>query len=231
MIGAGTALLESPEERFFTPAIPAAPAVRGARDFSRLERFLDVLTGEVYPEPPTGMHATISQSVIGALLKDGLLTAGMRVLDVGCGQGETLELFGKLGMDATGITLGTDYDICRAKNLDVQQMDQNFMTFAEGSFDFLWCRHVLEHSFAPLFTLTEYRRVTRPGGLVYVEVPAPATFARHESNPNHYSVLPIQSWLNLFMRAKLAEVRIVEMNITTPNGPDLYWSALLRREA
>jgi hypothetical protein len=44
------------------------------------------------------------------------------------------------------------------------------------------------NSVAPLFTLAEYRRATKPDGLVYVEHPAPDISARHENNPNHYSV-------------------------------------------
>jgi ubiquinone/menaquinone biosynthesis C-methylase UbiE len=107
-------------------------------------------------------------------------------------------------------------------------MDQNFMEFGDGEFDFLWCRHVLEHSVAPLFTLKEYRRVTKSGGLVYVEVPAPDTSAHHERNPNHYSVLPSSSWLSLFARAGLAVERGVEINFTPACGPDTYWAFLLR---
>src|SRR5207237_559665 len=122
-----------------------------------------------------------------------------------------------------GITLGSDFDVCRAKGLDVRQMDQNFTDIADSEFDLLWCRHVLEHSVAPLFTLTEYRRMTKPAGLVYVEVPAPDTSARHEENPNHYSVFPRSAWLNLFRRAGFIVERSIEITFTVPCGSDMYW--------
>ena len=207
---------------------PSASTAPPSRDFSRFDRFLTNLASDVYPESPAEPHLSITRSAIEGLHHDGLLVAGMRVLDIGCGQGLALEQFRALGLEARGITLGSDAGICRAKGFDVREMDQNFMDFEDGSFDVLWCRHVLEHSVAPLFTLSEYRRITKPKGLIYIEVPAPDTSAHHETNANHYSVLPLSSWLNLFSRAGVTVERSLEIGFTVPCGPDLYWSFLLR---
>lgn len=199
------------------------------RDFARFEAFLDSVSTDVYPEAPSEPHISITLQTIAELQAGGHIRPGMRVLDVGCGQGLALEAFRQIGLDAEGIALGADCEVCRGKGLTVHQMDQNFMTFADASFDLLWCRHVLEHSIAPAFTLSEYRRVTKPGGLIYIEVPAPDTTAHHEANVNHYSVLPLSAWQNLFARAGLTGERSVAFNFTAPCGPDSYWSFLLRR--
>jgi ubiquinone/menaquinone biosynthesis C-methylase UbiE len=199
------------------------------RNYAALDRFLDALATEVYAEPPTEPHLSITRMTIESLLGDGIIKPGMRVLDVGCGQGLALELFREAGMQPIGITLGPDFAVCRSKGLETYDVDQNFMEFGAADFDFLWCRHVLEHSVAPLFTLTEYRRVVRLDGFVYVEVPAPDTSAHHETNPNHYSVLPHSSWLNLFVRAGFAVENSMAINVNVPCGSDLYWSFLLRR--
>jgi SAM-dependent methyltransferase len=198
------------------------------RDYSRFDGFLDSLVCDVYPEAPSEPHLSITSRVIDEFVADGILRPGMKVLDIGCGQGLALERFREAGLDAVGLTLGGDFDICRDKGFEVRQMDQNFMEFSASSFDFLWCRHVLEHSVAPLFTLTEYRRVTKPGGRIYVEVPAPDTAAHHEVNSNHYSVLPLSAWLSLIGRVGLTVERCVSLEFTVPVGPDLYWSILLR---
>jgi SAM-dependent methyltransferase len=198
------------------------------RDYARFDSFLGTLVGDVYSEAPSEPHLSITRMTIEGLLHDGVIAPGMRVLDIGCGQGLALDLFREAGLTATGITLGGDYDVCQSKGFDVHQMDQNFMDFPEGSFDFLWCRHVLEHSVAPLFTLGEYRRVIKPNGRIYVEVPAPDTSAHHETNLNHYSVLPLSSWLSLFARAGFVVERSIALDFTVPCGPDLYWSFLLK---
>ncbi len=198
------------------------------RNYTRFDNFLDALVTDVYAEVPSEPHLSITRSAIKGLYRDGLIRPGARVLDIGCGQGLALEEFRRLGLEAIGITLGPDYEVCRSKGLDVREMDQNFMDFADASFDILWCRHILEHSVAPLFTLTEYRRVTMPNGIVYIEVPAPDTTAHHETNPNHYSVLPASAWVSLFSRAGFSVERGHEIRFTVSCGPDLYWSFLLR---
>jgi SAM-dependent methyltransferase len=198
------------------------------RNFSRFDVFLDSLAGDVYPEVPSEPHLSITRKVILELHNSGLIPTGARVLDIGCGQGLALEQFRALGLEAIGVAMGADVEVCRSRGFDAHEMDQNFLTFPENSFDVLWCRHVLEHSAMPLFTLCEYRRVTKPGGIVYVEVPAPDTSAHHERNPNHYSVLPLSSWLNLFCHAGFVVERSVELNFTVRCGPDKYWSNVLR---
>lgn len=203
------------------------------RDYARLDAFLDGLAADVYPEPLGGAHLIITEQVIARLLRDGFLKPGMQVLDVGCGQGPALARFRELGIAALGIGLGDDVRVCREAGFSVHEMDQSFLDLAAKSFDFVWARHVLEHSPFPFFTLSEYRRVLRPGGMVYVEVPAPCTDARHECNPNHYSVLPQTAWISLFSRAGLPLARepgIFQLALS-PAGVDFYYAFLLRKQA
>lgn len=199
------------------------------RDFSRLDALMDRLAGDVYPEPPAEPHLRITEMVISHFCRDGIIASGKRVLDVGCGQGIALQRFTDLGMDAVGITLGPDFEICRNKGLKVRQMDQSFLEFDDEEFDFLWCRHVLEHSIFPLFTLTEYSRVVKPGGHIYVEVPAPDTPCAHQANPNHYSVLGESMWVRLFEKVGLSVIQSFALNFAVPAGPDVYWAFLLTK--
>ncbi len=198
------------------------------RDYSRFDQFLNSITPDVYPEPPREPHITITRTVIGKMRRENMIGPGDHILDVGCGQGVALEVFRELGMKATGITLGSDLDVCRTKGFDVHEMDQNFMSFPDGAFDVLWCRHVLEHSVAPFYTVAQYCRVSKPGGLIYVEVPAADTSAHHERGPNHYSILPWTSWVNLFTRAGCTIERTDKIGFTALCGPDMYWSFFLR---
>lgn len=207
----------------------AATARNSMRDYSRLEQFLNDRAGDVYPEPILALHRSITASMLARLAAAGTIAAGQRALDIGCGQGFALERMRALGLDARGAALGADVAVCRAKGLDVREMDQSFLAFGDGEFDFLWCRHVLEHSIFPLFTLSEYHRVLKPGGHAYVEVPAPDTACRHQTNRNHYSVLGRSMWLELFARARLAVQWSTDFNFRVKAGPDVYWAFLLRR--
>ncbi len=104
------------------------------------------------------------------------LPENSRVLDVGCGQGVALELFKKERFSAVGITINSeDVSVCRQKGYEVYEMDQSFLEFNNEEFDFIWCRHCLQHSIFPYFTLTELFRVLKRKGYLYIEVPAPDT--------------------------------------------------------
>jgi hypothetical protein len=95
------------------------------RDFSRFDRFLDTLAADVYPEPPTEAHLSINTDMLSRLASDGVVEAGQRALDVGCGQGLALQKMAELRITAVGTALGPDMEICRATGLDVRAMDHN----------------------------------------------------------------------------------------------------------
>lgn len=199
--------------------------------YRRLDAFLQRLHGDVYPETPSELHTSITRQMFEKLMQQHPLVAGSKVLDIGCGQGVGLEVFKAAGLDPVGITLGPDAEICRRKGLNVVEMDLSFLDFADGTFDMVWCRHALEHSVFPFFTLSEMHRVLKPGGLLYVEVPAPDTACGHQNNPNHYSVLGKSMWLELIRRVGFGPTTGIDIGFTTGMGPDTYWAFIQRKPA
>ena len=196
--------------------------------WARLDAFLKKLQGDIYPEPASPLHNEITRQVFEWVQRQAELPPGGRVLDIGCGQGVALELFTAAGLKPVGITLGEDLEVCRARGFEALEMDLSFLEFPDESFDLVWCRHALEHSVFPYFTLSEMRRVLKPGGCIYVEVPAPDTACEHQTNPNHYSVLGKSMWLDLMRRIGVAEIRMTDLNFQTGAGPDTYWAFLLK---
>jgi SAM-dependent methyltransferase len=190
---------------------------------TRLQNCLQQVQSGIYPEPPSRTHNEITLRAIDRFLSRHRL-GGTSVLDVGCGQGVALAEFVKRGLSPVGVTLGEDYEVCRNKGYEVRDMDLSFLDFEDASFDLVWCRHAIEHSIFPYFTLIEMRRLLRPGGFIYVEVPAPDTPCQHESNQNHFSVLGKRMWEALFRRANLNVLESMEIRFKVPAGPDLYWS-------
>lgn len=194
------------------------------RDLAGLDRFIDKIVKDVYPEPPSSLHSEITLVALEKLNELFPLKPGMKVLDVGCGQGPALEYFHSRGLEYLGITLGEeDIIACRAKGFNVEKMDQSFLTLPDNSQDMIWARHVIEHSIFPLFTLDGFRRVLRPGGMLYLEAPAPETSCHHERNPNHYSVFSKGSWRSLLERSGFKVLGDVDYSFDVPAGPDVYW--------
>lgn len=204
--------------------IPAAQSDAALERYRRLDTFLQKLHGDIYPEAPSSLHTSITRQMFDRLMQMHPQKPGAKVLDVGCGQGVALEVFKAAGLDPLGITLGPDVEACRAKGLNVEAMDLSFLDFPDDTFDLVWCRHALEHSVFPFFTLSEMHRVLKPGGVLYVEVPAPDTSCNHQTNPNHYSVLGLSMWLQLIQRVGFPAVNYVDLKFTTGMGPDVYWA-------
>ena len=99
-----------------------------------------------------------------------------KILDVGCSDGYMVKIFNDSGKDAIGINdflYPTDKLFIEEFNLEVYEMDMHCMDFEDESFDAVWCRHTLEHSFAPLQVLYEINRVLKDNGYLFAVLPPP----------------------------------------------------------
>lgn len=200
-----------------------------SQHIAQLESFLERIASDTYPEQPSGLHDGITEEVMDRFWGYCKLPAGSSVLDIGCGQGVALKRFASRGMKATGITLNRiDVDACLAQGYDVHHMDQSMLDFPDATFDLVWCRHCLEHSIYPYFTLSQFARVLKPNGWLYVEVPAPDTACTHQLNGNHYSVLGKSMLGSLITRAGFVVDDVLDINFSTMAGPDTYWGYLAR---
>ena len=191
----------------------------------RLQSFLNKIKNSTYPEPPSEPHISITKKMINYVNNKIQLRPGSKILDVGCGQGPALEIFLANGHSPIGITLNQeDLSVCKEKGYTVYEMDQSFLDFDDQEFDFIWCRHCIEHSIFPFFTLSELFRVLRSKGHLYIEVPAPDTVSRHQINKNHYSVMGKSMWAALITRAGFHLIEEVDISFEIPAGADTYYA-------
>lgn len=78
----------------------------------------------------------------------GLFKKGGKVLDLGCGRGEFLELLKAAGVQGEGLDLnGLMVETCRAKGLDCRQADllEGLAVRADASLDGIFSSQVIEH--------------------------------------------------------------------------------------
>ena len=124
--------------------------------------------------------------VLPAFERDVLprLTAGLRV-DLGCAAGHLLERLGPaaVGVDIDPLLLRD----AQAKGMPVVRADLNgAVPLADGVADAVVCSHVLEHVEAPIRLVRECGRILKPGGVLALCVPTPATLSMVWTGDRYY---------------------------------------------
>jgi len=111
-------------------------------------------------------------SLLSAQLADVAgVSAGQRVLDVGCGPGAlTAELTARVGAAAVSAVDPSEpfVEAARTRNpgVDVQQASAEQLPFPDQAFDATLAQLVVHFMSDPAAGVTEMRRVTRPNGVV-----------------------------------------------------------------
>ena len=117
-----------------------------------------------------GMRA-ITRAIVAPVLGPG---DSRRVLDAGCGTGNNLKHLAAWGRPV-GVDLSEEaLRFCRTRGVEVVRGNLLGLPFAEGRFDLVTSFDVLYHRWVTddRVALRELVRVLRPGGLLFVRVPA-----------------------------------------------------------
>lgn len=113
-----------------------------------------------------------TRKVIAPLLPNEFKT----VLEIGCGEGNTLEWlqFEYGPLEALGIEIDQEAaEVARSRGIqvNVHDIETSPLPLAEGSIDVLLCLDVLEHLRDPWSTLANLVCYLRPGGYVIASIP------------------------------------------------------------
>jgi SAM-dependent methyltransferase len=107
------------------------------------------------------------------LIRDLGLARGMRVLDAGCGTGETLPWLAE-AVEPSGRVVGIDLAQAHAAaahrhdayNIEIIQGDLLSAALAPASFDFVWCVNTINHLRDPVYATKHLATLLRPGGRI-----------------------------------------------------------------
>lgn len=198
------------------------------RNYRNFDRYLNKLEADLYPQPPDDLQQKYGEEMIDKIIQ--ITTGTIRtVLDVGCGQGQFAQKFRQVGIPYSGVTLGTDVDICIENGLDVWEEDFSFLeSVLNKSFDLIFSRHSLEHSPFPLLTLMEWYRVSKK--YLCVILPNPLGFISESHvgayrGRNHYSVMTKEHFIWLANRAGwhliYPEINNFEMRFLLVKGKEI----------
>ena len=100
------------------------------------------------------------------------LTKGKKILDLGCGRGEYLEGFVRMGLNGYGVdqsAIGTG--VCSEAEIIQSDLESEPLPYKDDSFDVVFSKSVLEHFYYPEKIVQEIHRVLKPGGLALTMVP------------------------------------------------------------
>jgi 2-polyprenyl-3-methyl-5-hydroxy-6-metoxy-1,4-benzoquinol methylase len=96
---------------------------------------------------------------------------GREVLDAGCGAGRFAEVALAAGAQVTAVDLSQAVDACRANlkdsaDVEVVQASIYELPFRPGSFDYVYCIGVIQHTPDPKRSVLELCRMVKPGGSI-----------------------------------------------------------------
>ncbi len=159
----------------------------------------------------------------------------MQVLEVGSGLGILAAevAVAAEGVEVTGLERSSEQlaAAVQTRRVSYVQGDAHELPFADGEFDLVYCRYLLEHVADPARVLSEMRRVTRAGGrvvamendisLVRLDPPCPAfdevwsAFAEHQRQLGGDGLIGRRLY-RLFRHAGFSQV---ELSVQ----PELHW--------
>jgi len=128
---------------------------------------------------------------------------GARVLDLGCGRGDFSRAFKELGLEVCGL----DREESASSNLegiDVKYCDieKGAFPYAEGFFDLVFTKSVIEHLFEPDLFIRSCMRVLKPGGRIIILTPdwvsQRTVFFDDHTHRHPYSLASVESILNVY---------------------------------
>jgi 2-polyprenyl-3-methyl-5-hydroxy-6-metoxy-1,4-benzoquinol methylase len=153
-----------------------------------------------------------------------------RLLDFACAAGHFFEQAAKRGWEAHGVDIGEwtqeAASVRGLANMHVGYL--NDIAFSDEYFDVVHAAQVFEHLESPREALKEIRRILRPGGLLYVDVPNYRTLPIMLNKDDFMLNAPPQH-INFFtpgtLSAMLSSADFKDIRIHTSGG--LKWENLL----
>ena len=153
-----------------------------------------------------------------------------RLLDVGCGVGNLLDLARNNGWDTYGVELSETYcDYTNSIGLKVVNSTLTDAGFKKGSFDAISMIHVLEHVPEPLELLNEARRVLKKNGVLVVDTPDIGTITARIQKEHYISLDPdchIWQFTPATLKELIARAGFKPIRVVRHSRGWRYWKTL-----
>jgi len=114
---------------------------------------------------------------------------GLRILDVGCGDGVISEPISNMGNNVISVDLPTITKLAQKRRVSsVVAGDAEHLAFASKSFDVILASEVVEHLWNPQSFFDDAYRVLKTGGYLIIETPEGQEGLRYDSHRHYFTV-------------------------------------------
>lgn len=166
--------------------------------------------------------------VVSKVSNDG--RSESRLLEIGCGSGDFLELLQKVPfVKSIGIdTTSTSIDTCKRKGLEAYCTTlESIQNYSENQFyDYIVSFHCLEHVNEPKMFVAAMQQLLNPSGRIYLSTPySPMSFETIWFDPLNYPPHHLTRW-NVKAYRELATQLNLKINFYMPNPASLLKRSL-----
>ena len=175
-----------------------------------------------YPASKLGILAARLIPNTRAFIDSGMrhlpkVTAGKRLLDVGCGNGQFLSRARSAGWDVVGIDLDPKaVEAACGQGLDVRLGGVDELDPVVEQFDVITLAHVIEHVHHPVGVLQACYGLLKPGGFIWIDTPNIASEGHrvfganwlHLDPPRHLTLFTLESMCSALSATGFGEIEV-----------------------
>lgn len=153
-----------------------------------------------------------------------------RLLDIGCGLGETLVAAREAGFEAEGLDVGAHpVAYCRSLGFPVHRASVTDTGLSDASFDVVTLWDVLEHVPRSSDALAEVSRILRPGGIVALVVPSGEYLKAHLLRSTYQNYRGLWAKTHFVYHNSRTLRRVLRDHGLDPLPMPVLWRGALRR--
>ena len=138
------------------------------------------------------------------------MCSGMKFIEIGCGRGDFLKGFQKLGLDVCGFDISEEaVEFNQGIEIKIGSAE-NLLPYEDNTFDIIYSKSLIEHLNNPDKYIKEAYRILKPGGILLTLVPDwEANYRTYFDDYTHRTPFTVVSLKDIYKMFNLKNVEVV----------------------
>ena len=155
-----------------------------------------------------------------------------KLLELGCGRGDFLLAFKKLGFECQGVDKEIHPALAEEVKLSKTDIEKERFPFPDNTFDVVYHKSLIEHFYSPDHLMKETYRVLKPGGKVVILTPdwvsTMKVFYEDVTHRRPYDTTALKDTLTMYGFKNIEVERFHQLPIVWKNPATKIVTGLLR---